>query len=180
MLFSFFFGAVDAGALDQSGVFTNLYGSPWSTREHFGRSAVDFFPPASRRVVETIPSRETATAPVAAPGSGFGGREMARVACPIHRRGVPLLLHTHQRARRGRLASAPNGRGLTRREWEVAQLLRDRFSAEEIADRLKISRRTVEKHIEHIYLKMDVHSRKVLREGTAAAPESGAQPGATA
>jgi DNA-binding CsgD family transcriptional regulator len=48
----------------------------------------------------------------------------------------------------------------------VVVLLCDRFSAGEIAERLTISRRTVEKHIEHVYLKLGVHGRRGLREET--------------
>lgn len=75
--------------------------------------------------------------------------------------------------RRGRAAASSGVRGLTRRESEVADLLHDRFSAGEIAERLRISRRTVEKHIEHVYLKLGIHSRRGIRAEAGPDPESG-------
>jgi DNA-binding CsgD family transcriptional regulator len=37
-------------------------------------------------------------------------------------------------------------------------------SADQIADQLGISRRTVEKHLEHAYRKLDVHNRREATE----------------
>ena len=54
--------------------------------------------------------------------------------------------------------------GLTRREGEIAFLLSKRLSMPEIADRLFISRRTVEKHAEHIYGKLGVKRKKEVGE----------------
>jgi len=59
--------------------------------------------------------------------------------------------------------------GLTQREAEVVLFLCDRLSTGEIADRLTISKRTVEKHIEHVYLKLGVHGRRRLHEETVLA-----------
>jgi DNA-binding CsgD family transcriptional regulator len=49
--------------------------------------------------------------------------------------------------------------GLTRREREVWTLLAFRLTDQEIADRLSISRRTVESHVSHILAKLDVCNR---------------------
>jgi DNA-binding CsgD family transcriptional regulator len=49
--------------------------------------------------------------------------------------------------------------GLTEREQEIALLLSDRLSMAEIADRLFISRRTVEKHAENIYVKLGIRKK---------------------
>ncbi len=49
--------------------------------------------------------------------------------------------------------------GLTRREWEVAQLLAEGLSNREIATRLVISHRTAETHVEHILTKLGFTSR---------------------
>jgi DNA-binding CsgD family transcriptional regulator len=54
--------------------------------------------------------------------------------------------------------------GLTQRETEIALLLSERFSMPEIADRLFISRRTVEKHVERIYSKLGVRRKKEVGE----------------
>ncbi|PVG82005.1 ATPase [Nocardioides gansuensis] len=49
--------------------------------------------------------------------------------------------------------------GLTRREWEIAQMLAEGLSNKEIAERLVISRRTAETHVEHILTKLGFRSR---------------------
>jgi non-specific serine/threonine protein kinase len=48
---------------------------------------------------------------------------------------------------------------LTRREWEVADLVAEGLSNKEIADRLVISQRTAETHVEHILAKLGFTSR---------------------
>ncbi|MBC9822821.1 LuxR C-terminal-related transcriptional regulator [Terrabacter sp. MAHUQ-38] len=48
---------------------------------------------------------------------------------------------------------------LTRREWQIAELIRDGLTNKEIADRLVISRRTAEAHVEHILTKLGFTSR---------------------
>jgi predicted ATPase/DNA-binding CsgD family transcriptional regulator len=54
--------------------------------------------------------------------------------------------------------------GLTRREWEIAQLVAEGLSNKEIAARLVISHRTAETHVEHILTKLGFTSRtKVSR-----------------
>jgi len=52
--------------------------------------------------------------------------------------------------------------GLTRREQQVALLPHERLSMPEIADRLFISCRTVEKHAEHIYGKLGISKKREL------------------
>ncbi|WP_182481259.1 response regulator transcription factor [Nocardioides immobilis] len=49
--------------------------------------------------------------------------------------------------------------GLTRRQWEIAQLLGEGLSNKEIAARLVISRRTAEAHVENILTKLGFTSR---------------------
>lgn len=51
---------------------------------------------------------------------------------------------------------------LSRRELEVAKLICRHLSMQEIADLLRISRRTVERHALHIYQKLRVANRKEL------------------
>ncbi len=54
---------------------------------------------------------------------------------------------------------APDAYGLTPRELEVLRLVAVGHSNREIADRLSISERTVERHVLHILTKLDVGSR---------------------
>lgn len=49
--------------------------------------------------------------------------------------------------------------GLSAREREVADLVCDRLTNREIAERLVISEKTVERHLARIFQKLDVHSR---------------------
>ena len=49
--------------------------------------------------------------------------------------------------------------GLTRREWEVAQLVAEGLSNKEIAARLVISQRTAETHVENGLTKLGFTSR---------------------
>jgi DNA-binding CsgD family transcriptional regulator len=49
--------------------------------------------------------------------------------------------------------------GLSRRERDVAILISERMSIKEIAERLFISRHTVEKHMQNIYWKLDARGK---------------------
>ena len=53
-----------------------------------------------------------------------------------------------------------NLEGLTRREQEVLEWLKKGMTVRQIGDRLFISDKTVKKHLEHIYRKLQVHSGK--------------------
>ncbi|MEU8802978.1 helix-turn-helix transcriptional regulator [Spirillospora sp. NPDC048819] len=48
---------------------------------------------------------------------------------------------------------------MTNREWEIARLIADDLSNQEIADELIVSVKTVESHIRHIFAKLDIASR---------------------
>jgi DNA-binding CsgD family transcriptional regulator len=52
---------------------------------------------------------------------------------------------------------------LSRREIEVCLLVAGRLSTSEIATCLSIANRTVEKHLENVFKKLDVQSRQELR-----------------
>jgi predicted ATPase/DNA-binding CsgD family transcriptional regulator len=60
-------------------------------------------------------------------------------------------------------------RELTKREWEVAQLVAEGLSNQEIADRLVISRRTAETHVDRILSKVGFHNRTQLASWVATA-----------
>ena len=51
---------------------------------------------------------------------------------------------------------------LTRREREIADLVATGLSNREVADRLFISKRTVDAHVEHIFSKLGISSRVQL------------------
>jgi DNA-binding NarL/FixJ family response regulator len=64
--------------------------------------------------------------------------------------------------RRRRVADGPTSSGgaeLTRRQLEVLRLLAEGLDQTEIGARLVISPKTVGAHIEHIFVKLGVHSR---------------------
>ncbi|MDQ6745165.1 MAG: AAA family ATPase [Actinomycetota bacterium] len=77
-------------------------------------------------------------------------------------------------ARGGRRASASTGiASLSDREREVAMLVQDRFTNRQIAARLVLSEKTVERHLSRIFVKLDARSRvdvaRVLDSETSAA-----------
>ncbi|MFI8998945.1 LuxR C-terminal-related transcriptional regulator [Streptomyces sp. NPDC053542] len=61
----------------------------------------------------------------------------------------------------------PGGEALTRREREVAALVADGLSNREIAERLVISKRTADAHVEHIFTKLGVSSRTEIADRCA-------------
>src|SRR5712691_2325937 len=70
-----------------------------------------------------------------------------------------LLARVQRLARRSRPVARTVVAGLTRRELEILRLLACGMDHVEIARDLVITAKTVEKHIEHILLKLGVHSR---------------------
>jgi DNA-binding NarL/FixJ family response regulator len=70
-----------------------------------------------------------------------------------------LLARVQSLARRSRPIARTVVAGLTRRELEILRLLACGMDHVQIARDLVITAKTVEKHIEHILLKLGVHSR---------------------
>ncbi len=70
-----------------------------------------------------------------------------------------LLARVRRLAAKPRPKAARRAGGLTPRELEILELLADGQSSDEIAGDLFISSKTVATHIEHIFIKLDVHSR---------------------
>jgi DNA-binding NarL/FixJ family response regulator len=58
-------------------------------------------------------------------------------------------------------AIGPGG-ALTRKELEIAELVSEGLTNREIADRLVISERTVDNHVQHILTKLDFHRRSQI------------------
>ena len=83
-----------------------------------------------------------------------------------------------ERARRELLATGENVRkrraettgDLTAQEEQIARLARDGLSNPEISTQLFLSPRTVEWHLRKVFAKLDISSRKQLRE---ALPDGG-------
>jgi non-specific serine/threonine protein kinase len=59
-------------------------------------------------------------------------------------------------------APSPGAKALTRREKEIAGLVADGLGNREIAERLYLSKRTVDSHLEHIFTKLGFGSRTQL------------------
>lgn len=51
---------------------------------------------------------------------------------------------------------------LTRREWEIAQLVAIGATNRQIAARLYLSERTAQKHVQHILTKLDLANRSQI------------------
>jgi DNA-binding NarL/FixJ family response regulator len=86
-----------------------------------------------------------------------------------------LLARVQRLAKRSRPIPRTAVAGLTRRELEILRLLACGMDHMEIARDLVIAAKTVEKHIEHILLKLGVHSRAqaialALQESAAPQP----------
>ena len=69
-------------------------------------------------------------------------------------------------------AKGSRGRGLTKRENQILELLRRRLSNKEIAEVLRVSEATVKFHLTHIFSKLQVHSRQSLIERAGQSPAS--------
>jgi non-specific serine/threonine protein kinase len=72
---------------------------------------------------------------------------------------VAEALGEQQAPKPGRAAPDATHSPLTRRETEIAELVRQGLSNREIAEKLVISQRTAEGHVEHILAKLSLSSR---------------------
>jgi DNA-binding CsgD family transcriptional regulator len=82
-------------------------------------------------------------------------------ATALSTRGFEELAATGARPRRARLAGID---ALTPSERRVAQLAADGLTNREIAQRLFITRKTVEKHLSNVYLKLEIGSRAAIAQ----------------
>ncbi len=73
--------------------------------------------------------------------------------------------------------SAPDASGLSEREREILALIGEGISNQEIADRLVLSPRTVERHVSNIYLKLGLEGRSSRAAAAAYAVKSGLKAG---
>ena len=73
--------------------------------------------------------------------------------------------------------SAPDASGLSEREREILALIGEGISNQEIADRLVLSPRTVERHVSNIYLKLGLEGRSSRAAAAAYAVKSSLKAG---
>ena len=107
----------------------------------------------------------------------LAGAELARVVAFWRRAGAPWYLgrlRDWARERRLRMPPAPtpavrSTRALTPREREVAALVTEGLTNQQIAERLVIGERTVESHVERIMDKLSRHSRAEIAAWMSAA-----------
>ena len=119
---------------------------------------------AGRAELEAITFEALAQAHAASPPRSTCRRAYYRVAHALH--GMGLLPHGLKRRVYQTTSTAANGRTprqdvLTPREREVLQLVARRYTNREIAEELVLSVRTVERHVENIYAKLGVSSRRL-------------------
>lgn len=79
---------------------------------------------------------------------------------PLSRSLVPHLIEEIRRGSERRLLLPDGAVTLTPREWEVGELLRERHSTAEIADRLGVSPVTVRRHVGLLLQKLGAESRE--------------------
>jgi ATP/maltotriose-dependent transcriptional regulator MalT len=99
--------------------------------------------PAMTRLLEALASRDGR--------EGFLGTLLAAAE------GRPML---HAVDRQVALPASASGTALSNRELDVLQLLTDRLSNKEIAERLNVSSETIKKHTRNLYQKLEVHGRR--------------------
>ena len=111
--------------------------------------------------------RYTVVIPRCKPARQFSDTEIAvsRIIAPHlenYFTALSLAALTAEEARVRSMRESALRFGLTPREQEIAFLLAERLAMREIAEKLYISRRTVESHAEHIYGKLGVGGKRQL------------------
>ncbi|HVF32192.1 MAG TPA: AAA family ATPase [Acidimicrobiales bacterium] len=110
---------------------------------------------AANRLDEALPLWDEATEL----WEGLGAdRDLARIASHLRAAGIK------RGARQRRVRATAGWESLTTTEHRVISLVAQRLSNPEVADRLFISRHTVESHLKHVYRKLGVSSRLELAE----------------
>ncbi|MET8304324.1 LuxR C-terminal-related transcriptional regulator [Micromonospora sp. NPDC005257] len=128
----------------------------------FGRAAVDGSPCALLAVADDFAARElTVYAAEAAALALLRARDVRGVAAgPIRERLAELLRRCDDISTPALRLLRPT---LSEREWEVALLAADGLTSRAIAERLFLSTRTVENHLQRVYSKLGVAGRGGLR-----------------
>jgi len=79
-----------------------------------------------------------------------------------HIRNLSIRILQPEVARKARAARLFRESGFSKREAEIAALLLERVSVSDVAELLFLSRRTVEKHLEHIYSRLRVRGGRTV------------------
>ncbi|MEU4134501.1 LuxR C-terminal-related transcriptional regulator [Streptomyces wuyuanensis] len=112
--------------------------------------------------LERIGANLLAAEAAAAAASSWRRRHRMREATAAGNKAVALA-RMCEGATTSDLVTTPPAVQLTRREREITLLITQRLTNAEIAERVQISRRTVENHLQNIYRKVGVASRNELR-----------------
>ena len=141
--------------------------SDFLSRDHFHRLGLyaEFFRhlPVEHQLAISLPSPDTRVVGIALNRGSGDFTEADRDLIAVLR--APLMsalarAEARHRARRALTATANSQRvGLTGRELQILELVARGRTNSAIAHRLEVSPRTVAKHLEHIYRKLDVSSR---------------------
>ncbi|MDM4784561.1 LuxR family transcriptional regulator [Micromonospora sp. b486] len=144
----------------------------------FGRAAVDGSPDALLAVADDFAGRELTVYAAEATALALHRTRHLRAGAtgPIRERLADLLRRCDEiSTRRCGWLLRPT---LSDREWEIARLAADGVTSRAIAERLFLSTRTVENHLQRVYSKLGVAGRGELRAALRSMPgHDGADPG---
>jgi non-specific serine/threonine protein kinase len=147
--------AADAGRCERAAW---LLGSAHSQWEHAGTRL------GNNAIMEEFHQRAVAKAAGALGAASYGALHAAGAAEPFDGI-VPLAVGEADELTAGAAGAGSRGRadgGLTKREQQIAALVASGLSNREIAEKLVISKRTVDAHVDHIFAKLGISSRVQL------------------
>ena len=164
-------GSCPAAFADRlQGLIERATNEPDAAREHLERSAAVFETldlPFETAVSRLHAATEDNVRKALATFEALGAARYAEKA----RRTLRSLGVRLPSPRSGRSAAGP----LSRREMEVARLVAEGLTNAEIAERLVLSVRTVESHLDHVYSRLGISSRAALARWVTAGQAASAQ-----
>jgi predicted ATPase/DNA-binding CsgD family transcriptional regulator len=136
-----------------------IAGAAHTLRDRIGYETPKPWRPGLQKSIDTARAQLTPQAASAAWDRGTRLSEQQAVLVALHQE-LPLTRSSPSQS----TIPYPSGGGqggslLTPRELEIAALIAAGLSNKQLAQRLKISERTADAHLEHIRTKLDVHSR---------------------
>ncbi|MEU4634599.1 LuxR C-terminal-related transcriptional regulator [Micromonospora chalcea] len=135
----------------------------------FGRAAADGAPDALLAVADGFADRELTVYAAEATAMALHRTRNARAGAtgPVRERLADLLRRCDEISTPALRRLRPT---LSDREWEVARLAADGVTSRAIAERLFLSTRTVENHLQRVYSKLGVAGRGELRAALRSMP----------